>query len=877
MAFNPPDGNQTIMVDKDSVLQNPQNIFTTSPVVSQKGWHYNFIDKSGLGSESTWNSKNSVLILYLSDVFVLSPASSGVENTDFVSGFAVGDVVSFVDDNHLVDAFTITAISGNKITIKGGETGNAYAKINEADGGWVSLKRGQVLNNDYSLYCTAKPTVGNAIMLSGTIANGTNIVLGSEALVWGRGNTVKSDKSFTAGDGLLNETYNGFIAGRFNAPNTDNDPFIIGCGTSNTDRQNALAVGGFGTTDSYLKTTKENFRFNKPIKIDGTTASSVVATDSNNKLSTTSTTTTELGYLSGVKSNIQVQINNLSTSAGNKAEKDASNLSADNITSWKEKLDIDALEAEIDAKATKATTLNGYGITDAYTKTQVDAKVNAKADKATTLSGYNIGDAFTKDEVNAALALKQDKTDNTLNTTDKTIVGAINEINDALGGDTGGLGLVQMMKQNGGQLCLNGGSATTNCKPTFGAAQSLLFTYEVSESELDASPWSIIGNAHIWSGQKGFGFAKNTSNKIQCGFNWAGDTTGRAFIETNTVFADGKPHAWALVCGKNETNGFLKLYRDGVLVGSKTDLALFDDFIPTYGFYLGKAQAGGSTDSSAKGRLSRVAFFNFDVSASDAAYTLADYQSGKSIPPSFNLTTPQGLLDLKESTIASLQWYAKRAGAVQYAGVWEDGAFVLKNTADTTVDAEMKQGFYIRPYITLSETIPVGALVEVSFDEWVFNTTYFVQSPETPVADVSKQRFYGWLTVGTSPEMANSGHGKVRSDKKFRFYISASSDKLYFSNYGFALLNSISAGDVIPANTAFWKIKGLKVKVNGAALNLENYTIARNTTTRLIKDLSAGGYDATVSGNIRGDMDRRVEVFVDEIKTQIAQSTTTTD
>lgn len=848
MAFNPPDGNQTIMVDKDSVLQNPQNIFTTSPVVCQKGWHYNFIDKSGLGSESTWTSKNSILVLYLSESFVLEPATGGVENPDFVSGFEVGDVVSFVDDNHMVDDFTITAISGNKITIKGGSTGDAYTKINEAAGGWVSLKRGQVLNNDYSLYCTAKPLVGNSIMLSGVITNGTNIVLGSESFVWGRENTVKSDKSFTAGDGLLNETYNGFIAGRFNAPNPDNDPFIIGMGTSNTDRQNALSVGGYATKESYLKTTKDNFRFNKSIKIDGTTASRVVATDTNNKLSTTSTTSTELGYLSGVKSNIQTQINNLSTTAQNKAEKDASNLSSDNITSWKEKLDIDTLEAEVDTKATKATTLSGYGIADAYTKTQVDTE----------------------------LAKKQDETDNTLTTTDKTIVGAINEINDALGGNADELGLTQMMKQNGGQLYLNGGSATTNCKPTFGAAQSLMFTYEVSESELDASPWSIIGNAHIWSGQKGIGFAKNTSNNIQCGFNWAGNTTGRAFLEApKAQLADGKPHAWALVCGKDDTNGFFKLYCDGVLIDSKTNLALFEDFIPTYGFYLGKSQGSSAADASAKGRLSRVAFFNFDVSASDALYSLADYQTGKLIPPSFNLTTLGELLDLKESTIASVQWYARRADAVQYAGVWEDGSFVLKNTADTTVDAEMKMIFYIRPYITLSETIPVGALVEVSFDEWVFNTTYFSQSPETPVAEVSKQRFYGWLTVGTSPEMSNFGHGKVRSDKKFRFNITEASNKLYFSNYGFALLGSVSEGDVIPANTAFWKIKGLKVKVNGAALNLEDYTIARNTTTRLIKDLSAGGYDATITGDIRGDMDRRVEVFVDEIKTQIAQSTTT--
>lgn len=116
---------------------------------------------------------------------------------------------------------------------------------------------------------------------------------------------------------------------------------------------------------------------------------------------------------------------------------------------------IDGLDATIDSKATKATTLNGYGITDAYTKTQTDnllankanisslgtmatknavdysttteanalyagkdleqtvstltTTVNGKADKATTLSGYGITNAYTKTETNNLLANKVDK------------------------------------------------------------------------------------------------------------------------------------------------------------------------------------------------------------------------------------------------------------------------------------------------------------------------------------------------------------------------------------------------------------------------------------------------------------------------------------
>lgn len=75
------------------------------------------------------------------------------------------------------------------------------------------------------------------------------------------------------------------------------------------------------------------------------------------------------------------------------------------------------------SKADRASTLAGYGITDAYTKsetdalmdakadrsatytqTETDALLDAKADKATTLAGYGIADAYTKTEVDAKVA-----------------------------------------------------------------------------------------------------------------------------------------------------------------------------------------------------------------------------------------------------------------------------------------------------------------------------------------------------------------------------------------------------------------------------------------------------------------------------------------
>lgn len=63
-------------------------------------------------------------------------------------------------------------------------------------------------------------------------------------------------------------------------------------------------------------------------------------------------------------------------------------------------------------KADKATTLSGYGITDAYTKTQVDGKINSKA---------NSSDVYTKSE-----------TDNAINTKVSALVNQAPETMDTL-------------------------------------------------------------------------------------------------------------------------------------------------------------------------------------------------------------------------------------------------------------------------------------------------------------------------------------------------------------------------------------------------------------------------------------------------------------
>lgn len=103
------------------------------------------------------------------------------------------------------------------------------------------------------------------------------------------------------------------------------------------------------------------------------------------------------------------------------------NIVISDVTGLQDK--ITSIESSVGGKANKATSLAGYGITDAYTKTEVDGKVSdltsqlgtanetiesletaveGKANKSTTLAGYGITDTYTASTIDGKLADKAD-------------------------------------------------------------------------------------------------------------------------------------------------------------------------------------------------------------------------------------------------------------------------------------------------------------------------------------------------------------------------------------------------------------------------------------------------------------------------------------
>ena len=155
-------------------------------------------------------------------------------------------------------------------------------------------------------------------------------------------NSVKYAGSASQG-GAANSVANSIVV-KLNSGTTEGtNLFTFNGSAAKTVNITPSAIGAYtkSEVDTSLSGKAASSHVHGNITNDGKlgTASRVVVTDSSKNITVSSDiTTTELGYLDGVTSSIQTQLN---------------------------------------GKAAKATTLSGYGIGDAYTKTEIDTKISA--------------------------------------------------------------------------------------------------------------------------------------------------------------------------------------------------------------------------------------------------------------------------------------------------------------------------------------------------------------------------------------------------------------------------------------------------------------------------------------------------------------------
>ena len=445
--------------------------------------------------------------------------------------------------------------------------------------------------------------------------------------------------------------------------------------------------------------------------------------------------------------------------------------------------------------------------------------------------------------VNSQLILKQNITDNTLTTTAKTIVGAINEIENKVLDS-------RLSKLSAGALYFNSGklSGSNFAVPTFPFSICATVRIDAWKSASDHSQ-TIFQYGELGSG---------TGSTCSIGFIDGENKPKLRLVITDTV--DGANKSSEVNCsldlstflGKMHT--IIGIYRavtdealnwdiyiDGVKqnITSSAKNAIVSSLSGTRTWAVNTTNYNFSSQPASANpmMLRNLYVFNFDVSAEDSPYSIADYAAGKLIPPSL---------------IGN-----------QFTGMYGSGWSVSGDTATCSGSSNttflnisrgvVPSGFDFSFTLDIDLSFSGTALFEVYTNCQKAHAEIYDYSTEltTQKDSANGGGFYGNSSLG----ITSSGHYRIKFDCE---------SSLGGRGARQIACGALSSGTIILSNTYYTRCN----------LALENYTIARNATTKLVKDASGNSNDATVqgSGTVAGDNDQSIKAFVDEIKTQINQS-----
>ena len=293
-------------------------------------------------------------------------------------------------------------------------------------------------------------------------------------------------------------------------------------------------------------------------------------------------------------------------------------------------------------------------------------------------------------------------------------------------------------------------------------------------------------------------------------------------VSTIRSFLNEGLNSFVLAIAKDVDGNFLpKLYINGNLIENASTVK-----VPAFAMGSGEFKLNCYTTSSANITTGEVAYqdvcvFNFDMSEESSPYTIADYQIGKSIPPSLKNIVYFG--SGKNPDVVS-------ADAI-YA--WNGNNYILTQPSNSHTTKAVRYKFPLNN----------GEGINVSFTN---------------------------LTGGV---MVNGAYGK------FEFLNNASSIVKTFTIASETLSESwVATDNIVQTRFTFnctavdsadarvpTVFENFKITKNGAMLALEDYTIT-NGTTKMIFDVSGNNNDATITGNVSGDKDINIQRLVDFIK-----------
>lgn len=453
-------------------------------------------------------------------------------------------------------------------------------------------------------------------------------------------------------------------------------------------------------------------------------------------------------------------------------------------------------------KADKATTLAGYGISDAYTKTQTDSLFSSAAENVDTKI------AGVKTELEAAIDAGSTSSANSL----LSLAKKSNRLFQTKL-DTG------VLYCNGGYARVPQAAFTSLSKATIlirFARDGATLTSEESLCNLGDGGTTATGLSVRITAAKGLyvlcSFKRpdgtNPANPHVLGFDI-------------TEYLDGKMHSLAVCWSGTRTRVFI----DGALKGQsaaleEAGLAILASSQFQYGITVGVRYAAVATAPLYfRGQVSDFAVLNYDASEADSdgnytsAYSIADYQNGRAIPP-------------------SMRPFSEVLGRVAAWSAMDNSPVDISVSGDVitlTTTAEISTSYFrIKPAGTLNGR--AGQTLRASID----SISGFATTGDPIGLGVKPMK--GATETGTFNLTNNTKSGS--------WYNTSAFDSFNLTiRYG---------SSPIPSGTVF-TIAGFRAWVDGAVVALENCTFKSK-----IRDASGNGNTATVSGVLAGDRDESI-------------------
>ena len=478
-----------------------------------------------------------------------------------------------------------------------------------------------------------------------------------------------------------------------------------------------------------------------------------------------------------------------------------------------------------------AKTAAAQSATDAQSSANASESSAQSAEASAGLAAQNASDAedakdaavAAKNTANSAAGLASDSADNAELAAQQAQQAAAQavEITDPEGWRTDTRAMIARLaltKSDSGTLYFSGGSASATPNLAFDTL-SVLF-----KTDFD---FSVAQTANVL-----FPFLAGTmSTGIYLAAQFGGDNRLRAMMGATAIGSFSRSDIAALVGdGLNalafvfkklaDGNAQVSLFVNGVSVQNHaTATAVY----PTLNNALSVNKWGSSSTSAGTVGYSDFRVLNFDVSATDAPYSLSDYQAGKRLPPFLS-----GGVYIKSNPDV----VAQAAPSAGNLGQTTQGTLAKSDDGYTlTLTSAATRRFWFK----LDKKYPAGTWFRVRRGALTWD------GMETTGSRISQTS----LNVGTSTTSpyttpVNNLPTSEAADVVFQTPVEA-------DLIGFPLWN----GADVP--TATISIPYFEFAVIGANVALENYTFDGK-----ICDASGNESHATISGSVAGDMDNSV-------------------